>query len=177
MHVSSKKFVLLIVWVLSTSAMAEVSLPDMRMEKRFGVGISAAGPLSLLGLEIDINLSEDVSIGGGIGTGMDYNTFMVKGRYLLLGKSVCPYFALGFARWWTDSTDTKRLSPGLLREEFLSPDTDLSKGFSVFLLYPALGVQFLSPLGFAVYAEAQYLFKLFSFANGIYAGLGFQWYM
>jgi asparagine synthetase B (glutamine-hydrolysing) len=35
---------------------------------------------------------------GGIGTGLDYSTFAVKGKYYLLGDSVSPYFGLGMSR-------------------------------------------------------------------------------
>ncbi|MCB0416619.1 MAG: hypothetical protein KDD39_03145 [Bdellovibrionales bacterium] len=152
------------------------SLQQLRMEKRFGFGVSAAGPLSLLGLEIDINLSEEWSIGGGLGTGLDYNTMMVKARYFMLGKSVSPYVGAGIARWWSKGTSEASLSPSLLSEKMIDPGTDLRNGFDVFMVYPCLGVQFMHPMGMAVFAELQYFFKLFNLANGAYAGLGMHWY-
>ena len=150
-------------------------LEELKMNKRFGIGVSAAGPLSVLGVEIDINLTEQFSIGGGIGTGLDYSTFAVKGKYYLLGETVCPYFAAGLARWWTNGTKEKNIGPSVLANKFL--DTyDYTNGFNVWILYPAVGVQFFHSMGFSVYAELQYLFKLFSFSNGTYAGMGVYWY-
>jgi len=153
-----------------------IELRELRLEKRFGFGFSAAGPLSLLGMEIDINVNENISVSGGIGTGLDYSTLMVKARYFLLGKSVSPYFGAGLARWWSSGTKEKKLSPTVLAEKFIGNGKDLSNGFNVFLIYPVLGVQFMHPMGLAVFAELQYLFKLVSLANGAYAGLGMHWY-
>ncbi len=150
-------------------------LEEIKMKKRFGVGLSAAGPLSVLGLEADINLTESISISAGLGTGMDYSTMMIKGKYYLLGDQVSPYFAAGIARWWTDGTNEKNIGPSVLANKFLE-QADYSKGFNVWMFYPAVGVQFIHPLGFSIYAEAQYLFKMFNFANGTYAGLGVYWY-
>ena len=69
------------------------------------------------------------------------------------------------------------VSPSLLRNEFLSGRTNHDKGFSVYMMSPAVGVQFMHPSGFALSAEVQYLFKLFNFANGTYAGFGVHWYL
>ncbi|MBI4404399.1 MAG: hypothetical protein HY537_09575 [Deltaproteobacteria bacterium] len=173
-----KPFVLIVVlFSLQAHAMEGMSssMEQMRMQKRFGFGFSAAGPLSVLGLEFDFNITEQLSVGGGIGTGLDYSTFMVKGKYLLLGKWVSPYFAAGLARWWTGGTKEEKLSPSVLANKFLDGE-DLRDGFSVFIFYPAVGVQFMHPIGIAVFVEAQYLFKMVSFANGTYAGLGAHWY-
>lgn len=153
-----------------------IELKDLRMRKRFGVGFSAAGPLSILGMEIDINISENFSLGAGIGTGLDYSTFMIKGRYFLLGESVSPYLGAGFARWQSDRSTPQRLAPAMLSEQFLPPNYDVTKGFEVLLVYPVLGVQFMHVMGMSVFVEAQYLFKLFDFASGLYAGLGIHWY-
>jgi len=153
-----------------------IALPDLRMEKRFGFGFSAAGPLSLLGMEFDINLSENVSIGAGLGTGLDYSTMMVKARYFLLGKSVSPYFGAGLARWWSQGTSESNLAPSILATKFLPADANPEDGFNVFLVYPVIGVQFMHPMGLAVFAEIQYFFKLMTLANGAYAGLGMHWY-
>lgn len=165
--------------VLSVTSLAAESwnMADLRMKKRFGIGASAGGPLSMFGLEADFNLTEDLGISTGIGTGLQYSTFMVKGRYFLLGETVSPYIALGVARWWTDGTRETRVSPSVLANRFLGPDTDLSNGFSVWFLSPAIGVQFMHRTGFSVFAEVQYFFKLINFANGTYAGAGIHFYL
>lgn len=157
-------------------ATASRTLEELRMAKRFGIGFSAAGPLAVMGVEADVNVNENLSISGGIGTGLDYSTFMVKARYFLLGEWVSPYVAAGFARWWTSGTSEKAISPSVLANKFLEPGYDYRQGFSVFIFHPAIGVQFMHPMGFSFFAEVQYLFKLFSMANGTYAGLGMHWY-
>ena len=43
-------------------------LEDLKMEHRFGMGISAGGPLAVLGIEGDVNINSELSISGGLGT-------------------------------------------------------------------------------------------------------------
>jgi hypothetical protein len=158
------------------SASGASSLEELKMEKRFGIGFSAGGPLSILGIEADVNFTEQFSVSGGVGTGLDYNSLMLKARYSLLGKWVSPYFAAGFARWWSGGTNAKNLGPSLLTNTFLPPGYDTSKGFDVCMVYPAFGVEFMHPAGVSFFGEVQYLFKLFDLANGFYGGLGMHWY-
>lgn len=152
------------------------NVDELKREKRFGIGMSAGGPLSVLGLEVDVNIAPEWGISLGVGTGLDYSTMMAKTRLFLPGQWVSPYLALGMARWWTTGTKEKVLGPSVLRNKFLGGETDFTNGFDVWIVYPGLGVQFMHSLGFAFYAEVQYLFKLFSFSNGTYAGLGMHWY-
>jgi hypothetical protein len=152
------------------------ALEDFRMRHRFGLGVSAGGSLAVMGLEADVNVTEQLSLSGGLGTGLDYSTFMVKARYFLLGEWVSPYVAVSFARWWTSGTNDRNLAPSVLVNKFLPQGYDYANGFSVYLLSPALGVQFMSRWGFAVSFELQYLFKLFDFSNGTYAGAAIHYY-
>ncbi len=155
---------------------AASSLQQMKLAKRFGVGVSAGGPLAIFGVEADVNVTEELSITGGLGTGLNYSTFMLKGRYFLMGDWVSPYLGMAIARWWTDGTTATSIGPSVLTSQFLGAGYDYTKGFSVFLLSPAVGVQFMHPMGFAINAELQYLFRLFDFSNGTYAGLSAHWY-
>ena len=147
------------------------------MQKRFGIGFSAGGPLSILGIEADVNLTEDFSLSGGLGTGLTYNTGMVKGRYFINGDWVSPYLGLAVARWWTEGTRETKVAPAVLNSKFLEPGTNLRDGFNVWLVAPSIGVQFMHAMGLSVFAEVHYLFRLFSMSNGTYAGLGLHWYM
>lgn len=151
-------------------------LEELRMAKRFGVGFSAAGPLSMLGIEADVNLTPLVSLSAGVGTGIDYSTMMLKTRYFLLGEWVSPYVGLAVSRWWTDGTTEERVSPSVLMNRFLGPGYDLSQGFNLWILSPSVGVQFMHPMGVAFFAELHYLFKMVDLANGTYAGMGVHWY-
>ncbi|NBX81568.1 hypothetical protein EBQ90_00540, partial [bacterium] len=98
----NKKVFLLMVFLSSLSVAG--FLHDFKQERRFGAGVGVGGPLSALGLEVEFNVTPEVSISGGMGSGMDYSTFAVKGKYYLLGDQVSPYFLVGFARWWTNGT-------------------------------------------------------------------------
>lgn len=161
---------------LVSLAATETTVEELKVNRRFGVGFSAGGPLSILGLEVDVNFSPELSVSGGFGTGIDYSTMMVKAKYYLPGAWVSPYAAVGMARWWTGGTLEKSLSPSVLRNRFLSDGANPALGFDYWLVYPALGVQFMHSTGLAIYVELQYLFKLVTFANGTYAGLGMHWY-
>lgn len=168
---------ILLLWiVLGVISAHGLTLEELKMQKRFGIGVSAAGPLSLMGVEIDVNFTEEFSVSAGLGTAMDYNTWMLKGKYYFLGKWVSPYFALGVANWWTGQASNGDLKPSSFTSKFFDPNDDLSNGFSLWLVYPAFGVQFMHPMGIGFYAEIQYFFKLLNFANGLYAGTGVHWY-
>ncbi len=160
----------------TTTTQAPAGVDEFRMEKRFGVGFSTGGGYSVLGLGIDFHVTPDFSLSAGIGTGLDYSTWNVEAKYYLSGRWVSPYFAAGLARWWTGGTSEKQIGPAVLRNKFLTADHDFSQGFSCFIFYPAIGVQFMHPAGFAVSVEGQYLFRLVNFANGTYAGASAYWY-
>jgi hypothetical protein len=152
------------------------TLEALKMSRRFGLGLSAGGPLSVLGMEVDINVREDISVSLGLGTGLDYSSFMVKARYYLLGEWVSPYLGMALARWWTSGTTSTTVTPSVLTSRFLPGGYDYTQGFSVFFMAPAIGVQFMHPMGFAVSIELQYFFKLVDFANGTFAGIAAHWY-
>lgn len=162
-------------YIIVNQASPEVA--ELKTTRRFGVGFSAGGPLGVFGIDMDVNLSEFLSLGGGFGTGFDYNSFMFKARYFILGTRVNPYIAFGFARWYsrTGIDDPKSVRPGLLVRNFLKGE-DLSGHFAVNFLFPAIGVQYLHPWGFAVFGELYYFLKLNGIAHASYAGLGFHWY-
>jgi len=170
-----KKLFLSVLLCLFTFSSFGGFMEDFRMERRFGAGIGVGGPLSALGLELEFNLSPEWSLAGGLGSGMDYSTLAVKGKYFLLGDQVSPYFLFGFARWWSEGTVNREIGPSVLKNVFLQGQ-DPRNGFNVWTAFPGIGVQFLHDSGFSVYAEAHYLFKMPNFSNGTYAGLGASWF-
>lgn len=150
-------------------------LEDFKMERRFGIGLAVGGPYSKMGFETEFNLSPDWSISGGVGRGDDFSSFATKAKYFLLGDQVSPYFLLGIARWWSQGTSSGEISPSILKNIFLAGQ-DPREGFSIWTLYPGIGVQFIHDTGFSCYFEAHYLFKIPNFSNGTYAGLGMSWF-
>ena len=167
---------LFFVCVTTYAASTSTNVEELKMEKRFGLGLSAGGPLAVMGIEADVNITPEWSISTGLGTGIDYSTFTIKNRFYLPGQWVSPYLGLGVARWWSGGTKEKKLSPSVLANRFLGGQTDFTQGFDVWMLYPAAGVQVMTAMGFAFYVEFEYLFRLVSFANGTYAGLGASWF-
>lgn len=149
---------------------------ELKERKRFGMGLSGGGLLSVLGIEADINLSGAMSFSIGIGTGLDYNTMMAKMRFFLPGQWVSPYLGFGVGRWWTDGTRETNIGPSILANQFLGGKTDHTQGFNVWVVSPSLGVQFMHPMGIGFFAELQQIFKVFSMANGTYGGMGIHWY-
>jgi hypothetical protein len=166
----------MLAWPLDAAGTQKIQLDELKLEKRFGIGFTAGGPLSVLGVEAAANITENFNMSIGVGTGLDYSTLAIKGRYFLLGKTVSPYIGAGFARWWTDGTKEKALSPSLLVNGFLPANYDPSKGFSVVTFFPCIGAEYMHPFGIAIYAEVQYMVELFSLASGAYAGMGVHWY-
>ena len=153
-----------------------LGVEELKERKRFGIGLSAGGLLSMLGIEADVNLSSTTSLSLGVGTGLDYNTMMAKLRFFLPGQWVSPYFGIGVGRWWTDGTRETNVGPSLLSNQFLVGVTNLTRGFDIWLASPSLGVQFMHPVGIGFFAELQQIFRIPSLANGTYGGLGIHWY-
>lgn len=161
---------------VGTGSTSQTNVEELKESKRFGLGISGGGLLSMLGIEADINLSGAVSFSIGIGTGLDYNTMMAKLRFFLPGQWVSPYLGVGVGRWWTDGTRETKIGPSILANQFLGGRTDHTQGFNVWLVSPSLGVQFMHPAGIGFFAELQQIFRVFSMANGTYGGMGIHWY-
>lgn len=167
---------MVLVFVLARVAGALTMVEDLRLQKRFGIGVSAAGQLAMMGVEIDVNFSEFLSVGAAVGTGIDYSTSFLKTRYYLSGQWVSPYFAAALARWWSSGTRETSLRPSVLANKFLEPGQNLRQGFDIWIISPSFGVQFMHSTGLSFYAELEYFFKLPSFVNGTYAGMGILWY-
>lgn len=169
-------FLALCLLVIAQSAYGAPTLETLKMARRFGLGISAGGPLSILGVEADVNIQENFSLALGVGTGLNYSSVMLKGRYFLLGEWVSPYVACAVARWWTQGTTATQMNPSILSSRFLPAGYDYTQGFSLFFVAPAVGVQFMHPMGFAVSLELQQLFKMVDLSNGTYASVSAHWY-
>lgn len=169
---------LLIALLITASSMlsATTLVEDLRLRKRFGIGAGVAGQLAMMGVEADVNISENASVGAGAGTGIDYSTSFVKVRSYLSGQWVSPYLAVAVARWWSSGIRALTVRPSVLANKFLEPGQNLNKGFDMWIVSPGFGVQFMHPTGLSFYAELEYLFKVPNFVNGTYAGLGILWY-
>ena len=162
---------ILLMAVCSLARGAPTRLEELKISRRFGIGAAAAGAHGVMGIEVDVNLTPEVSLGAGVGTGIDYKSMMAKLRYFLPGEWVSPYVAFGAARWWSEgNVDSLRLYPTFLRR--MAPSA-----LDTLILFPAFGVQFMQFSGVSFFAELQYLVHVFSLDHGSYAGLGMHWYL
>lgn len=138
------------------------------------LGVVGAGVYGVIGFEVDIRLG-DWNIGGGIGTGYDYRSWGVRGRYYMGDSKWTPYIDIGYAHWSLsdEPKDNKPGFPGYLTKRFFSNDdaTDI-KNKNVNLVYPGIGIMYMGPYHFAVSAEAQYLVHLKDFQGGLIGSLG-----
>lgn len=158
------------------SSSEATSLGALREEKRFGVGVTAGGPLGVFGLQADVHVNDWLSVNVGYGTGIEFTTWNFAARAILPGQWVAPWFGLGLARWWTDGTPERRPGPSLLADRLLSKTEDPTKGFSAYLLYPAIGVDWALPSGLTFTLELDSLFRLFSMRQAFYGGAAARWY-
>lgn len=133
---------------------------SLRKERRVAIGFTAAGPLGVLGGNLELNFSPHWAILGGYGTGLSYQSWTFQVKHVLAGEWLLPYLSGGISRWYTTTTDTKPVGkdsqPAYL-ERFLT-DTEKQTGqFSQVFIHPAFGLQFMQLngdyAGLSVFAE------------------------
>lgn len=156
---------------------------EMRMQRRVGVGLSGAGPLGVGGVNLELNLSPDLSFIGGFGGGKGFQSFTMQFKHVFGGGFFMPYFMGGYARWYSvgkkDSMESTT-SPAFLGEKFLSDSDKLKGQYSVNLLYPGIGVQFTQHsgpwAGSSVYVEAVMLLDVEDFVAAPTGTIGYLYY-
>lgn len=155
---------------------------DFRRDRKFGVGLGAAGVLGLAGPQIELNFSEDISWMGGFGFGPKYQTFHMQIKKVLRGRWFLPYIAGGFARWYTVREDQNfaESTPGFLSKRFLNEREKSTGEFSENFIYPSLGIQYLQLngewAGASLYAEVTLLIDIDDFVSAATGGLGLIYY-
>ncbi|MBK9293604.1 MAG: hypothetical protein IPM57_04040 [Oligoflexia bacterium] len=142
---------------------------EMRKNRRFGVGLQAAGALGFGGAIMDLNFTPQWSFGAGFGGGEGFQTFKLEGRYVLTGDWLMPYFAFGYANWTSigKADRISRTNPSYLGEKLLT-ETEKNEGeYKKHLIYPSFGLQFMQLTGewagFSLLAEFTALIDLGGF--------------
>lgn len=155
----------------------------MRSLRRVGIGLSGAGPLGGAGANIELNFTPSVGILTGFGGGPGYQSFTVQIKHILGGTSLMPYLGGGFARWYSFGVPGRPISdttPGFLRTKFLSPRQLADGRIAENLLYPNLGLQYLTLAGpyagSSVYAEILMLVDLDDFVAAPTGTVGYLYY-
>ena len=143
----------------------------------FGVGSMAGGPMGVIGIIADFNWYSIVNGGIGLGSGIHYDSYLANAKYLILDRSFTPYVGGGFAYW--KSTDT---GLNIAQNSEIAVDVGMVKNngselkSGVLLLPLAFGIHYMSDVGLAIFAEANYLLSLSNLSGAPYGGLGLQWY-
>jgi hypothetical protein len=156
---------------------------SLRRERKVAVGVSVAGPLAVLGGNLELNFDPQWGIMGGFGTGFSYQTWTFQVKRVLAGEYLLPYLAGGIARWYTTTPSNGRISdnvqPSYL-QRFLSDSEKESGQFSKILLYPAFGLQYMQLsgdyAGLSVYAEVCLLLNVGDMESAPTGTLGMLYY-
>ncbi len=156
---------------------------DFRRQRKMGFGVSTAGALGLLGINLELAFSPEASLIGGFGTGDIYQSFSFQYKYVLGGHWLSPYVGMGYAKWYTTKANPVAIEttmPNFLATKFLN-DEELRTGvFSENLIFPMAGFQYhqlRGPYsGIALYAHALMLFDLDDFVSAPTGELGAYYY-
>lgn len=148
-------------------------------ERIFGLGFVGGGAYGVFGLESDFTVAPQWSAGVGVGTGMAYTTWSAYGRYYFKESAWNPFFQIGYANWHLQKSSKTgdKISPEFLAGRFFEDKNgNVAEGQRLHLLYPAVGVLYQSPTGFAVSTQLQYFISVNGFTGGLYGDLGFHFY-
>ncbi|USN46969.1 MAG: hypothetical protein H6626_12320 [Pseudobdellovibrionaceae bacterium] len=155
---------------------------DFRSHRRVGFGWAAAGALGLLGLQLELNFTPDVSVVGGFGISRGFQAFSFQVKRVLAGKWFAPYVAGGFARWYNVGHNGAMVdsSPDFLSQRFLSETERQTGQFGENMIFPSAGIQYLQLsgdwAGASLYAEVMMMIDMDDFVAAPTAGLGMMYY-
>lgn len=154
----------------------------LKATKKIGISATFAGPVGLFGTNLDINFTEDFALSLGVGLSQGFNSFNVHMKRTLGGESFQPYFAAGYSRWSARGNEgsVEQTTPGVLADKFLSDREKRTGEFVENIIYPGLGLQYLTLdgdwQGLGVFAELQVLLDLDDIAVGTTASVGSIYY-
>lgn len=156
---------------------------DFRKKRKFGVGLSTAGALGLVGANLEIVFTPESSFMGGFGLGDSYQTFALQYKKAIGGRWFVPYVGGGFARWYTagdKNGSVQDTSPGFLADRFLNDEERRSGEFAENLIYPMAGVQYYQLkgdwAGSSLYAQIMMLFDMDDFVSAATGEFGVFYY-
>lgn len=166
-----------------------ISMPSMesgdqlRKKRKLGLGLTAGGPLGFAGANLEFNIFPDLSILGGFGLAPEYRSFNFQWKMMMSSGTVAPYFAAGYARWFTTGSRSSLTSttPNFLYERFLTNAEKERGEFGKNILFPSLGLQYIQLrgdwTGLSVFAEIVLLLNIDNFAMVPTGTLGMTYYM
>lgn len=157
------------------------SAADIKLDHRFGAGVMIAGGAGVLGAAFDVNFNPFLSTSAYIGTGHEFTAIGFKAQYYILGSVVHPFIGLGYSNWFAGPgiQNINKINPKLIYLSLLNDEQRANAfrdGFSVHLIYPTFGVQFVHESQFSVAAEIMYLFDITDFQGSPYFGISNYYY-
>ena len=129
-----------------------------------------------------MNFSPRVGFVAGYGGGKGFQSYAFELKQYIGGDSFLPYIGAGYAHWWgrekEEGLDTSK--PQFLTDKFLN-DAEKSTGkFTIDMIYPSLGVQYLSLdgewAGFSMFAEVVMMIDIAEFNSSPTAAVGMMYY-
>jgi len=157
---------------------------ELRKKRRVAVGTSVAGPLGVVGLNLELNFNPRWSVMAGYGTGFEYQSYNFQFKRVLAGEYLLPYMSAGLARWYTAQPGNRpvnsELQPSFLYERFISQYEKDTGEFSEILIYPGFGLQYVQLTGdwagVSIYGELLLLIDVEDLQTAPTATLGLLYY-
>src|SRR4051812_45459311 len=90
-------------------------VPGLRKMKKLGLATTLAGATGLLGLNLEINATPELSVSIGTGISRGFQAFNLNVKHFWGGQAFAPYFVGGFSRWYAhgDSDGVQQTSPSI----------------------------------------------------------------
>lgn len=158
-----------------------VDMAQERVDRRVAAGLIVAGRAGIMGLDGEVNITESWSVGVSLGTGVDYTTVGVRGRFYLLSKYVNPFVGFGYSKWYTSHGIPRSgdVNPRTVVEDLLIPSQMESlalDGFNLDLLTPEVGIQYYSGKGYAISGAFIFLSNVSQGRGAPYGEFMVQWF-
>lgn len=156
---------------------------ELRLVRRVGVGLEAAGDLGLGGALIAINFNDTNGLVLGAGGAPKFESFALSYKHVLGSGSILPYAAVGYARWATAGAQGPigdQATPGFLANHLLSENQRRTGNFAIDLMIPKLGLEWVQSsgpwAGSSVALELMDIFSASTFDSAVTGALDFIYY-
>ncbi len=115
---------------------------DMKLHKKFGLGIALGGATGLLALNGEINLEPMNALTIGLGTGPSYGTFGLGWKHNFEGYYLSPYMKFGYSKWFSSSTGAGSATDSDVLKRIFS-DNELKSGrFDADFIVGSAGIEY-----------------------------------
>lgn len=121
---------------------------QIRNERKIGVGGQMLGASGTAGFLLELNFHPSWGLNVGYGGGSDFQTFLVEYKQILSVGTFSTYGLLGFTHWFGDTgSRLDSTNPGFVADEFMSSRDRRVGKISESLIYPGIGLQYITMSG------------------------------